>query len=45
MKLLDVEILSRNNDWKRNFLPILKLKTNTSLRLLFVLGRKQFFLD
>jgi len=38
--MLDVEILTENNAGKRAFLPIIKLKTNVSSKLRFVLSRK-----
>jgi len=40
--MLDVEILTGNNTEKRTFLPIIKLKTNVSSGLPFVLSRKKF---
>ncbi|AES72962.1 PIF1-like helicase [Medicago truncatula] len=40
--MLNVEILTGSNARKRAFLPIIKLKTNASSRLPFVLSRKQF---
>jgi len=40
--MLDVEILTGSNAGKRAFLPKIKLKTNASSRLPFVLSRKQF---
>jgi ATP-dependent DNA helicase PIF1 len=40
--MLDVEILTGSNDGKRAFLPRIKLKTNASSVLPFVLSRKQF---
>ena len=40
--MLDVEILTGSNTEKRAFLPIIKLKTNVSSGLPFVLSRKQF---
>jgi len=40
--MLDVEILTGSNAWKRAFLPRIKLKTNASSGLPFVLSRKQF---
>jgi len=39
--MLDVEILTGSNAEKRVFLPRIKLKTNASSGLPFVLGRKQ----
>jgi len=38
--MLDVEILTESNAGKRTFLPIIKLKTNASSGLPFVLSRK-----
>jgi len=40
--MLDVEILTGSNAGKRAFLPIIKLKTNASSGLPYVLSRKQF---
>jgi len=40
--MLDVEILTGSNAGKRAFLPRIKLKTNASSGLSFVLSRKQF---
>jgi ATP-dependent DNA helicase PIF1 len=40
--MLDVEILTWSNAGKRAFLPKIKLKTNMSPGLPFVLSRKQF---
>ena len=40
--MLDVEILTGSNVGKRAFLPRIKLKTNASSRLPYVLSRKQF---
>jgi len=40
--MLDVEILTGSNVEKRTFLPRIKLKTNASLWLPFVLSGKQF---
>jgi len=40
--MLDVKFLTGSNAGKRAFLPIIKLKTNASSRLPFVLNRKQF---
>jgi len=40
--MLDVEILTGSNAGKRAFLSKIKLKTNASSRLPFVLSRKQF---
>jgi len=40
--MLDVEILTESNTGKRTFLTIIKLKTNVSSWLPFVLSRKQF---
>ncbi|KEH23601.1 PIF1-like helicase [Medicago truncatula] len=40
--MLDVNILIGSNTGKRAFLPIIKLKTNASSGLPFVLSRKQF---
>jgi ATP-dependent DNA helicase PIF1 len=42
MNMLDVEILSGNKAGKGTFLSIIKLKTNDSPRLPFVLSRKHF---
>ena len=39
--MLDVEIITGSNAGKRAFLPIIKLKTNASSGLPFVLSRKQ----
>jgi len=40
--MLDMEILTRSNARKRAFFPKIKLKTNASSGLPFVLSRKQF---
>ena len=40
--MLDVEILTGSNAGKRAFLSLIKLKTNVSSGLPFVLSRKQF---
>jgi len=40
--MLDAEILTGSNAGKRAFLPRIKLKTNASSGLPFVLSRKQF---
>jgi len=40
--MLDVEILTGSNAEKITFLPIIKLKTNASSGLPYVLSRKQF---
>ena len=40
--MLDVKILTRSNAGKRAFLPWIKLKTNASSGLPFVLSRKKF---
>jgi len=40
--MLDVEILTGSDVGKRTFLPRIKLKTNASSGLSFVLSRKQF---
>ena len=40
--MLDVEILTGSNAGKRAFLPRIKLKTNASSGLPFVISRKQF---
>jgi len=38
--MLDVKIITGNNAEKRAFLPRIKLKTNASSRLPFLLSRK-----
>jgi len=40
--MLDVEIITGSNAGKRAFLPRIKLKTNVSSRLPFVLSKKKF---
>jgi len=40
--MLDVEILTGSNAGKRAFFPKIKLKTNASSRLPFVLSKKKF---
>jgi len=43
--MLDVEILIGSNAGKRAILPRIKLKTNVSSRLPFVLSKNSFPLD